>query len=264
MPRFVLVRFPNHNPSASPPYTPCSLPRHPYSHSQEGISPATQIFLARKEGRDQTAPQDNFRVSLPTLLQVCHMPLPHYKALPDLCLLSSPSLPLTEWSWAPAPPPGSLHLSLPGLHGGGGTVMLPLPAVGCLRGLPCLPFWILSRVLSPFLPPHVPGPRGISLSPAHPSLVSAHLRMPPLGHCSCFWLTLSFPSLPPLSTPPPHTHPSLLLSLQVWALTLSCPIFFSFSHLLLSTPHSSLVSCSFVAPALTSVSLFVLLLPSYK
>lgn len=39
-PRFALVRIPN-----------CNSPtRHPYSHSQAGVSPATQIFLARGEG----------------------------------------------------------------------------------------------------------------------------------------------------------------------------------------------------------------------
>lgn len=234
-------------------------PQTPLQSQSGGHQPCHSDFPGSKGGEGSDCPsRQNLRVSLPTLLQVCHMPLPHYKALPGLCLLSSPSLPLSEWSWAPVPPPGSLHLSLPGLHEGGGTVMLLLPAMGCLRGLPCLPFWILSRVLSPFLPPHVPGPWGISLSPAHPSLVSAHLRMPLLGHCSCFWLTLSFPSLPPLSTPPPHTHPSLLLSLQVWALTLSCPIFFQllppsplYPSLLLSllflcgpSPHLCLSLCS--------------------
>lgn len=79
--------------------------------------------------------------------------------------------------------------------------MLSFPALGCLLNplLVCLDS--LQSSFSPFLPPRVPAPWGISLS-STPSLVSVHLRMPPRGHCSCFWLSLSFPSPPPC--PPPH------------------------------------------------------------
>lgn len=183
-------------------------PQTPLQSQSGGHQPCHSDFPGSKGGEGSDCPsRQNLRVSLPTLLQVCHMPLPHYKALPGLCLLSSPSLPLSEWSWAPVPPPGSLHLSLPGLHEGGGTVMLLLPAMGCLRGLPCLPFWILSRVLSPFLPPHVPGP-WVSHSPqltppwSQPTSACHYLVTVPVSG-SPYPFPPSLLYLPPLHI---HTH----------------------------------------------------------
>lgn len=205
-----------HSP-APPPH--CVLPRHPYSHSQEGVSPATQIFLARGvggEGRDQDCPsRQNLRVSATLLqVQVCHVPLPHYKALPSLCTLSSlpPSHRVSGVGLLPLPqeacPPPCLAFIR-----GGGIVMLPLPALSCLEDPLACPFGLSPEFFSP-LPS---SPRFCSMgyhSPQHtpprsqPTSACRHRVTAPVSGSACPFP----PSLLYLTAPPPRPHLYCLLS----------------------------------------------------
>lgn len=191
------------------------------------------------------------RGSVPTLLQV-HVPVPRYKTRPVPC---PPSLPLSEWSGA-APPPGSLHPAPPGSPQGRGHSHALLSGPGLSPDPLACPFG-----LSPEFFLSLPSsPRSCSMGylPLSSTPLPG-LSPPPHATTRSLLLLLAqpVPSLPPLT--PPLT--SLLLSLQVWALTPFSPppprpyFFCSLSHLLLSTPDSSLSLLPFVVPVLAHLSL---------
>lgn len=122
-----------------PHHTHSALLRHPYSHSQEGALPLRFSWPGAWGGEERggisTAP-------LPTLFPLVTCPSPIIKVCPASA--ASPSLPLSEWSWAPAPPPGSL------LHQARGPLWCLLPALALLRLPP--PGWLLGALSSLSLP----------------------------------------------------------------------------------------------------------------
>lgn len=129
------------------------LPRHPtVTVRRVSALPLRFSWPKEWEGRDQDCPsRQNLRVSatLPQV-QVCHVPLPHYKALPSLCTLSSlpPSHRVSGVGLLPLPqeaciPPYLLFIR------GGGIVMLPLPALSCLEDPLACPFGLSPEFFLP-------------------------------------------------------------------------------------------------------------------
>lgn len=84
----------NRNCSAFPPHTVPSRDAPTVTVRRASALPLR--FSWPRAGRDRHCPLgQNLRVSVPTLLPVRHVPLPHYKGLSCLCPLS-PFLPPTE------------------------------------------------------------------------------------------------------------------------------------------------------------------------
>lgn len=143
-------------------------------------------------------------------------------------------------------------------RGGGSHALLPWPGLSPdpLAGLLGLPPELFLSVL----PPHASAPWGISLC-STPSLVSVPLRMPPRGHCSRLWLSLSFPSPP--RPPPPHVSDAFSPGLGLDSfLTPPTPTFFAASPTSAFYPNSSFSLLALCDPSPhPSFSLFSSFLP---
>lgn len=124
-----------------------------------------------------------------------------------------------------------------GLHQGRGHLGAPPPTLGLVSAWPpCLPVGLSPEFFLSLPASPVSAPRGVSLSPAHPSLVQPPL-VPPLAHCSCFWLGCPFP--------PSLLYPPSLIS-AAFSPGLGCDSFLASYFFFFLQPLSTFCSLGFI------------------